>query len=99
MPQSGCQPLITLQMTTATTHPISIRGLACLQASLKTKVSELVNLQPTTATKLIILFIVPDPMAASFVKQNIEGVKEVAHWDPKTTQYVLGLSVAEVMRS
>jgi len=99
MPQPSCQPLIALQMTTAATHPISIRGLACIQASLKTKVSELANLRPTTATKLIILFVVPDPMAASFVKQNIKDAKKVAHWDPKTTQYVLGLSVGEVMRS
>ena len=99
MPQPSCQPLIALQMTTAATHPISIRGLACIQASLKTKVSELANLRPTTATKLIILFVVPDPMVASFVKQNIKDAKKVAHWDPKTTQYVLGLSVGEVMRS
>ena len=99
MPQSGCQPLIALQITTAATHPISIRGLARIQASLKPQVSELANLRPTTATKLIILFVVPDSMAASFVKQNIEDAKKVAHWDPKTVQYVVGLSEREVMRS
>jgi hypothetical protein len=84
-------------MTTAATHPISINGLTRIQASLKPKVPELNKLRPTTATKL--LFVVPDPMAASFVKQNIKDAKKVAHWGPKITQYVLGLSVREVMRS
>jgi hypothetical protein len=99
MPRFGCQPLIALQMTTAATHPISIKGLARIQVSLKPEVPELNKLRPTTATKLIILFVVPDPIAASFVKQNIKNAKKVAHWGPKTTQYVLGLPVREVMRS
>jgi hypothetical protein len=86
-------------MTTAATHPISIKGLARIQASLKPEVPELNKLRPTTATKLIIPFVVPDPIAASFVKQNIKNAKKVAHWGPKTTQYVLGLPVREVMRS
>lgn len=97
--QSGCQPLIMIQVTTAAAHPISIRGLAKVQACLKMKVPELKNLRPTTATKWIILFVAPDPMVASFVEQIIKDVEKVAHWDTKTTQYVLGLSVREVMRS
>jgi hypothetical protein len=48
------------------------------------------------ATKWIILFVVPDPMVASFVKQNIE---DADIGGLKTTQCVLGLSGQEVMRS
>jgi hypothetical protein len=94
--QPGCQPLIGFQITTTRDHHISVKGLAAIQACLKPKVPELNALRPTTKTKWIILFVVPDDMAASFVKQQF---KEAAHWGLKTTQYVLGLSEREVMRS
>lgn len=96
MSQSGCQPLIGLQVTTNAAHPISTMGLANIQACLKRQVPELSDLQPTKDTKWIILFVVPDSTAASFVKQII---KDATHWGPKTTQYVLGLPVREVLRS
>ena len=95
--QSGCQPFIVVQMITTAAHPISIKGLTRIKACLKPKFSELNNFQPTTATNLksVILFMIPDPMMASFVKQNIKDVKK---WALKTTQYILGLLVQEVMR-
>ncbi|KIM91763.1 hypothetical protein PILCRDRAFT_811037 [Piloderma croceum F 1598] len=68
--------------------------------SLDPQVSELKAVQPTAATKWIILFVVPEPMAASFAKQRFENdAEQVAHWDLKTTQYVLGLPEREVIRS
>jgi hypothetical protein len=97
--QPGCQSLIGLQVTAAAAHPISIKGLASIQACLKPQVPELNNLRPTTAAKWIILFVVPDPMAASFVKQVIKDADKVGHWGLKTTQYVLGLPEREVLRS
>jgi hypothetical protein len=49
-------------------------------------------------TKLILL-VGPDHMVASFVKQKMKDAEKVVHLDPKTTQYVLGLPVQEMMRS
>ena len=94
--QPGCQPLIGFQITTAREHRISVKGLAAIQACLKDKVPELKALRPTAKAKWIILFVVPDDMAASFVTQQF---KDAAHWGLKTTQYVLGLSEREVIRS
>jgi hypothetical protein len=94
--QPDCQPLIGFQITTARDHRISVKGLAAIQACLKPKVPELKALRPTTETKWIILFVVLDDMAASFVKQQF---KDAAHWGLKIIQYVLGLLEREVMRS
>jgi hypothetical protein len=73
IPQSGCQPLIGFQITTAYEHHISVLGLTELQACLTRRVPALKALRPTTAEKLILLFVVPEPMAASFVKNVIRG--------------------------
>ena len=99
MSQPGYQPLIGFQVTSATTHAISVKGLAATQTSLKPKVPELKALGPTKAAKWIILFVVPDDMAASFVSQQFKDAKKYAHWQQKTAQYVLGLSEKEVFRS
>jgi hypothetical protein len=99
MSQPGCQPLIGLQITDACDHPISIKGLADIETSLKPKVPELRSLRPTVARKWIILFVVPEPMATSFVEQRFKDAKKSANWGVKTTQYVLGLPEQEVMRS
>jgi hypothetical protein len=95
--QYGCQPLIAFQITTAYEYTINVLGLTDLQACLSPKVPVLQALRPTTAKKLIILFVVPEAIAASFVKMQFKG--KVAHWGRKTIQYVLGLPEAEVMRS
>lgn len=58
--QSGCSPLIGLQVTTAASHDISIKDLEKVQKSLKPIVSNLKDLRPTKARKMIILFVVPD---------------------------------------
>jgi hypothetical protein len=99
MSQPGCQPLIGCQITDARAHPMSTKGLASVQKCLKSKIPELKSLRPTKARRWIILFVVPERMAASFVKQQFKDTKTAAHWEDKTTQYVLGLPVAEVMRS
>lgn len=98
--QSGCQPLIGFQITTAHEHSISVKGLADIQKSLKLQVPELNALRPTAVAKWIVLFVVPEPMAASFVKQPFkDAANDVAHWGLQTTQYVLGLPEQELMRS
>ena len=74
--QPGCQPLIGFRITTARDHRISVKDLAAIQACLKPKIPELKTLRPTTEAKWIILFVVPDDMAASFVKQQF---KDAAH--------------------
>ncbi|KAF8227335.1 hypothetical protein L208DRAFT_1405550 [Tricholoma matsutake] len=94
--QSSFLPLIALQVATATTHDISIMGLEKVQKSLKPKITDLKNLRPTKARKMIILFVVPDTMGVAFVKQKIMGAKKMGHWDKKTAQYILMLSEKEV---
>ena len=81
---------------TAATHDISITGLEKVQKSLELKITNLKNLRPTKARKMIILFVVPDTMGAAFVTQKITGAKKMRHWDKKTAQYVLVLSETEV---
>jgi hypothetical protein len=98
MSQPGYQPLIGLQVTAACDHPINIKGLTEIQTSLKYKIPVLKALRPTVAAKWIILFVVPEPMMASFVLQSITG-KKYGHWEQKTAQFVLGLSEKEVMKS
>jgi len=97
--QSSFSPLIALQATTAATHDISVTGLEKVQKSLKPNISNLKNLRPTKARKMIILFVVPDTMGAAFVMQKITGAKKMRHWDEKTAQYVLMLSEKEVFRA
>jgi hypothetical protein len=92
----GCQPLIGIQVTTASTHPIKVEGLQYLQACLSLKVPALKALRPTTDKKLIILFVVPESMAASWVKMPFQG--KVGPWEGKTTQFVLGLPEEEVFK-
>ena len=93
----GCRSLIGLQVTTAYEHPISVLGLKELQACLTPKIPALKALRPTTAEKLILLFVVPEPMGASFRKMQFKG--KAAHWDAKLTQFVLELPEPEVIRS
>jgi hypothetical protein len=95
--QSDCQPLIGLQVTTDAARPISIKDLASIRVCLKRQI--LKHLRPTTGRKWIILFVVPVPMAASFIKQNIKDASKVAHSSSKITQYVLELPEEEVLRS
>jgi len=97
--QPGCQPLIDFQITDVHGHPITIKCYADVQECLKLKVPKLKSLRPTMARKWIIPFVVPESKVASFVKQQSKDAEKVGHWDSKTTQYVLGLPVHEVMRS
>lgn len=93
---SGCQSLIGIQVTIAYEHRISVRGLKELQACLN-GIPSLKALRPTPAEKLILLFVVPERMAASFRKMQFKG--KAAHWGEKITQFVLGLPEPEVIRS
>ena len=97
--QHDCSSLIGLQITTASKHPISIKGLADVEKCLNRQVPQLKALRPTKATKLIILFVVPESAAGSFVRQGLEGAKKVGDWPMKTTQYILGLPEEEVLKS
>ena len=97
IPLSGCQSLIGFQVTTAYEHRISVLGLKELQACLNAKVPALKALRPTPAKKLILLFVVPEPMAASFRKMQFKG--KTAHWGQKIAQFVLELPEPEVVRS
>ncbi|KAM6494870.1 hypothetical protein JOM56_009493 [Amanita muscaria] len=99
IPQSGCSPLIGLQVTTAAKHAISIKGLEKVQKSLNPQNTHLDPLRPSKANKWIILFVVPDTRGASFRKQKIKGAEKVGHWNEKTSQYVLALPEEEVFRS
>jgi hypothetical protein len=94
---SGSQPLIGFQVTTAYEHRISVVGLKELQACLNPQVPPLKTLRPTQAKKLILLFVVPEPMAASFRKMQFTG--NAAYWGEKITQFVLELPEPEVIRS
>ena len=94
---SGCQSLIGFQVTTAQEHRISVLGLKNLQACLNPQIPALKALRPTPAEKLILLFVVPEPMAASFRKMQFKG--KAAHWGAKITQFVLELPEPEVIRS
>jgi hypothetical protein len=97
IPLSGCQPLIGFQVTTAYEHRISVLGLKELQACLNPQVPVLKALRPTPAKKLILLFVVPEPMAASFRKMQLKG--KAAYWGEKIAQFVLELPEPEVIRS
>ncbi|KIL61625.1 hypothetical protein M378DRAFT_166758 [Amanita muscaria Koide BX008] len=99
IPQSGCSPLIGLQVTTAAKHAISIKGLEKVQKSLNPQNTHLDPLRPSKGNKWIVLFVVPDTRGASFRKQKIKGAEKVGHWNEKTSQYVLTLSEEEVFRS
>jgi hypothetical protein len=94
---SGCQSLIGFQATTTHEHRISVLGLKELQACLNPEIPGLEALRPTPAKKLIFLFVVPKPMAASFRKMQFKG--KAAHWGEKITQFVLELPEPEVIRS
>ena len=99
MSQSGYHPFMGIQVTDAASHSVSVQGLIGAQKSLKRRIPELNDLRPTTAKKWIILFVVPDSMAASFEKQIIKDADKVGDWDSKIAQYVLGLPEQEVLRS
>jgi len=93
----GLQPFLGAQMTDAATHPTSIKGLALIQKSLKLNVPELKALRPSSTKKWILLFIVPESMEASFVRQNFKDPEGGgSHWASKTAQYVLGLSPEQI---
>ena len=94
--QPGFSPLIALQVTSTADHPINIKGLGKVQTSLKPKVSGLKDLRPTIKRKMIILFVVPDTLGASFVKQTIGTKKETTIWYKKTAQYVLTVPEKEM---
>ena len=96
--QHDCSSLIGFQITTASKHPISMKGLADVQKCLNRQFPELKALRPTKATKWIILFVVPESVAGSFVRQGFEGAKK-GDWSVKTTQYILGLPEEEVFKS
>jgi len=87
----GFQPLIAFQMTDAWSHPLSVKGLATIQKSLRLQVPELKALRPSGSQKWIIVFVVPAPMGESFVKQGFKDPGGPSHWDSKTAQYVLEL--------
>jgi len=89
----GYRSLIPIQVTGSRDHPISLKGLADTQKSLKHRVPEL------NAGKWIILFVVPETMMASFVAQRFIDSTKYAHWEEKTTQYILGLPAQEVLSS
>lgn len=95
----GYQPLIGFQISTAREHPISVKGLVVIQRSLNRRVPELCALRPTKTAKWIILFVVPEPMAASFVKQPFKDSSQSVHWGLKTAQFVLELPESEVLRT
>ncbi|KIL62834.1 hypothetical protein M378DRAFT_108009 [Amanita muscaria Koide BX008] len=84
-PQSGCSPLIGLQVTTAAKHAISIKGLEKVQKSLNRQNTHFGPLRPSKSNKWIILFVVPDTMGASFRRQKIKGAEKVGHWNEKTS--------------
>jgi hypothetical protein len=89
--RDGFQPLIPFQMTDAATHPLNTKGLEIIQKSLTLQVPGLKALRPSTSQKWIIVFVVPAPMGASFVKQKFKGPDGPSHWESKTAQYVLEL--------
>ena len=95
----GFSALISLQVTTAADHAISIKGLEKIQQSLKLKVPELKGLRPTMARKMIILFVVPDTLGAAFVKQRIKDAGKAGCWHEKTAQYILELPEEAVLRA
>ncbi len=99
--QSGFSPVIALQVTTAAKHAINIKGLENVQNLLKSQVPELKTLRPIKARKMIILFVVPDTLGATFAKQEITGKdpEELKHWYDKTAQYVLTLSERRVFQA
>jgi hypothetical protein len=99
MSESGFSPLIALQATIAAEHDIKLKGLEDVQTSLKHNVSALKDLGPTLEKKMIILFVVPDTLRATFVKQTIVGTKQKPSWDRRTAQYLLALSENEVFKA
>jgi hypothetical protein len=95
----GCQPLLGCQIARTGEHPISIQGLQRTQKALSLRVPELKALRPSKTAKLIILFVVPESISASFIKQRFKDAKKFAHWRSKTSQYVVGLPEREVLRT
>ena len=98
-------PLSSFRSSVAGSTLSTSKGLADTEKSLKPSIHQLSALRPTSAAgKWIILFVVPNTMMASFVAQCIthsagaSGAK-YEHWEKKTTQFVLGLPVEEVLRS
>lgn len=91
-------PLIGIQITNASTHPIETKGLKALQSLLSPKNASLSPLRPTPEQPWIILFVVPTRMEKSFTRQSIIGHAS-ATWSEKTVQYVLGLDEHEVFRA
>lgn len=91
----GLSPLIALQVTTAASHGIKIKGLKELQSSLNLRNTFLKNLRPTNNRKIIILFLVPDDLEKTFGMQKITG-KGAEVWYKKTVQYVLGIPEKEL---
>ncbi|KAF8340993.1 hypothetical protein F5887DRAFT_1224859 [Amanita rubescens] len=90
-------PLIGIQITNASTHPIETKGLKALQSLLSPKNESLSPLRPTSEKPWIILFVVPKRMEKSFTRQSITG-HDSAAWSKKTVQYVLGLDERQVFR-
>lgn len=94
----GHLPLIGLQITDAYDHPINPKGLELLRKSLNH--AGLKHLVPSDQNRLIILFVVPKPMAASWMKQRFKDSDgkfiNSPTWDRKTTQYVVELDPEEV---
>jgi hypothetical protein len=95
MSRAGYRSLMGLQVTCGKVHPISVKGLVETQKTLKRNSA----LRPIPTEKWIILFVVPETMTASFELQRFKDSEKDAHWAEKTTQYVLGLPVQEVLRS
>lgn len=91
-------PLIGIQVTIAETHSIQTKGLKYLQSYLSRENRLLSPLRPTSEKPWTILFVVPQPMAAAFTKQEIKGEASDV-WSKKTVQYVLGLDEHEVFRA
>jgi hypothetical protein len=89
-------PLIGIQITNVSTHPINTKGLKALQSLLSPKNESLSPLRPTFEKPWIILFVVPKQMEKSFTRQSITGHAS-ATWS-KIVQYVLGLDEREVFR-
>lgn len=97
-PQPGFSPLIGVQVINAANHAINLKGLEKIQKSLK---SELKDLRPTKANRMIVLFVVPFTSGPPFVKQTIKDAVKLGrgHWYEKTAQYVLTVSERAVFEA
>ncbi|KAF5379025.1 hypothetical protein D9615_006070 [Tricholomella constricta] len=97
----GAGDLLGLQMTESPNHPLNIAGLETIQKALAPRIQSLNHLRPTVDKKLIIVFVVPKPMGASFLKQGFKKMGKAVKtmvWEKKTEQYVLELDPDEVWR-